>query len=106
MGRSRRTRGLLRETLVKEQEEGKQESQGRVSELDTSLMLVRAGKDGEEARGGEAPTAGQPGDLLGQVCGASGHEGGWKGPRRGRRGRDPAPSVLGCRLGAALESGL
>ena len=75
MGRSRHTRGLSRETPVKEQEEGKQESRGRVSELDASLMFVRAGKDGEEARGREAPTAGQPGDLFGQVCGAPGHEG-------------------------------
>ena len=51
MGRSRHTRGLSRETPVKEQEEGKQESRGRVSELDANLMFVRAGKDGEEARG-------------------------------------------------------
>lgn len=60
MGRSRHTRGLLRETPVKEQERGR--VAGRKSlELDASLVSVRAGKDGEEARRPEAPTAGSPG---------------------------------------------
>lgn len=54
---------------------------------------------------GKLSLRGSPGTLARSV-GPQGTRAGWKGPRRGRHGQDPAPSVLGCRLGASLECGL
>ena len=105
MRRSRCTRGLLRETPVKEQEEGTREPRGEFRSW-VQTCCLGAEKGGEEARGREATAAGRPGGLLGQVCGAPGHEDLLEGSQEGQKWSGSGTHCAGLSAGSTPESGL
>ena len=90
--------GVLRETPVKEQEEGKRDWRGR-SRSWVQTCRQGAEKGGEEARGREAPG-------LGQVCGAPGRQDSSEGSQEGQKRSGSGTHCAGLSAGSTPESGL